>query len=90
MDPGGRFALDWYFRRNVDFLQRVVLLGFAAAGVGWVFVRFALPWLGKREDETDMALLVSGKRASTATWWPPCNSNRPLPRSGARRSWKRP
>ena len=54
----GVFALDWYFQRNVDLLQRLLLLGFAAAGVIWAFARFALPWLGRREDETDMALLV--------------------------------
>ena len=54
----GVFALDWCFQRNVDLLQRLLLLGFAAAAVIWAFVRFALPWLGKREDETDMALLV--------------------------------
>ena len=54
----GVFALDWHFQRNVDLLQRLLLLGFAAAAVIWAFARFALPWLGKREDETDMALLV--------------------------------
>ena len=54
----GVFALDWYFQRNVDLLQRVLLLALAAAGVIWAFVRFARPWLGKREDMTDMALLV--------------------------------
>ena len=55
----GVFALDWYFQRNVDLLQRLLLLGLAAAGVIWAFVRFALPWLGKHEDVTDMALLVA-------------------------------
>ena len=54
----GVFALDWCFQRNIDLLQRLLLLGLAAAGVIWAFVRFALPWLGKREDDTDMALLV--------------------------------
>ena len=42
----------------MDLLQRLLLLGLAAAAVIWAFVRFALPWLGKREDDTDMALLV--------------------------------
>ena len=42
----------------MDLLQRLLLLGLAAAAVIWAFARFALPWLGKREDETDMALLV--------------------------------
>ena len=54
----GVFALDWYFQRNVDLWQRLLLLGLAAAAVIWAFVRFARPWLGKREDVTDMALLV--------------------------------
>lgn len=54
----GTFALDWYFQRHLDFWQRLSLLVFAAAAVMWAFVRFALPWLGKREDETEMALLV--------------------------------
>ena len=54
----GTFALDWYFQRHLDFWQRLLLLVFAAAAVMWAFVRFALPWLGKREDETEMALLV--------------------------------
>ena len=42
----------------MDLWQRLLLLGLAAAAVIWAFVRFALPWLGKREDVTDMALLV--------------------------------
>ena len=46
------------FSDNLDFWQRLLLLVFAAAAVMWAFVRFALPWLGKREDETEMALLV--------------------------------
>ncbi len=54
----GVFALDWCFQRNVDLLQRLLLLGLAAAGVIWAFARFALPWLGKHEDVTEMALLV--------------------------------
>ena len=54
----GVFVLDWQFQRNIDLLQRLLLLGLAAAAVIWAFVRFALPWLGKREDITDMALLV--------------------------------
>ena len=54
----GVFALDWYFQRNVDLWQRLLLLVLAAAGVIWAFARFTLPWLGKREDDTDMALLV--------------------------------
>ena len=52
------FALDWWFERNVDLWQRLLLMGIAAAMAVWAFVRFALPWLGKREDVVDMALLV--------------------------------
>jgi len=52
------FALDWQFQRNIDLWQRLFLLALAAAAVIWAFVRFARPWLGKREDMTDMALLV--------------------------------
>ncbi len=55
----GVFALDWYFQRNVDLWQRMLLLVLAVGRASiWAFARFALPWLGKREDETDMALLV--------------------------------
>jgi hypothetical protein len=54
----GVFALDWCFQRNVDLWQRLLLLGMAGAAVTWAFARLALPWLGKREDDTDMAILV--------------------------------
>jgi hypothetical protein len=54
----GIFALDWCFQRNVDFLQRILLEGVAAAAVLWAVVRFVRPWLGQREDDTEMALLV--------------------------------
>ena len=54
----GIFALDWCFQRNIDLWQRLILLVLAATGVFWAFVRFARPWLGKREDDTEMALLV--------------------------------
>jgi hypothetical protein len=52
------FALDWCFQRNVDIWQRLLLIVLAAAAVIAAFVRFAAPWLGRREDVTDMALLV--------------------------------
>jgi hypothetical protein len=54
----GVFALDWYFQRNVDLWQRLFLLILAAGGVVYAFSRFVRPWLGQREDVTDMALLV--------------------------------
>ena len=54
----GVFALDWSFERNVDLVQRFLLLALAAGGVVWAFIRFARPWLGKQEDVVDMALLV--------------------------------
>ncbi len=54
----GVFALDWWFQRNIDVWQRLLLVGLATGGVAWAFARFARPWLGKREDETDVAILV--------------------------------
>ena len=52
------FALDWSFQRNIDLPQRLLLEGLAAAGILWALARFSPPWLGKREDDTEMALLV--------------------------------
>jgi hypothetical protein len=54
----GVFVLDWCFQRNIDLLQRLFLLGLAVAAVVLAFARFALPWLGKREDDMEMAILV--------------------------------
>jgi len=54
----GVFALDWCFQRNIDLWQRLFLVGLAGAAVIWAVMRFALPWLGKREDDTEMAILV--------------------------------
>ena len=54
----GVFALDWWFQRNIDVWQRLLLVGLATGGVAWAFARFSRPWLGKREDDMDMALLV--------------------------------
>ena len=39
-------------------MQRTVLLLICAAATVWAFRRYALPWLGQRETELDMALLV--------------------------------
>lgn len=52
------FALDWFFQQNVDVWQRLFLVGLAAAAVVWATRRYAWPWLGKREDQLEMALLV--------------------------------
>jgi len=52
------FALDWCFQRNEDLWQRLFLLTGGAIAVGWAMRRYALPWLGKREDHLEMALLV--------------------------------
>jgi len=50
------FAADWLFEMNQ--LQRFLSLLVCAGVVVWAFRRFALPWLGGRETELDMALLV--------------------------------
>ena len=52
------FALDWCFQRNEDVWQRLFLLSAGAIAVGWALRRYAWPWLGRREDHLDMALLV--------------------------------
>ena len=50
------FAIDWLFRESGDIVQRVVLLGLGVAALAWAFVRYALPWLGGREEPMEMAL----------------------------------
>ena len=70
----GTFLVDWLFHTNQ--LQRVVLLVIgrtgnhravgllvAAAGiVVWAFRRYTRPWLGARESEVDMALMVERQK----------------------------
>ena len=53
------FALDVVFQ--LDVLQRVLMLVLAAAGLAWSFRRFAVPELGVREDEIELALQVERK-----------------------------
>lgn len=48
--------LDWLSVMSVA--ERLVAMGIAMGAVAWVFRRYASPWLGRREDEIDMALLV--------------------------------
>jgi hypothetical protein len=55
---GAVFALDWCFQQNEDLWQRLFLLAVGAVAVVWATRRYALPWLGKREDQLEMALLV--------------------------------
>jgi hypothetical protein len=55
---GGIFALDWYFQQNEDLWQRLFLLTVGVAALVWAVRRYALPWLGKREGDLEMALLV--------------------------------
>ena len=55
------FALDWIFQRSDDRWQRAFLLAVGAGGIYWAIRRFALPWLGKREDNLDLALLVQSR-----------------------------
>ena len=50
------FAVDWLFRESGDIVQRIVLLGLGVAALVWAFVRYALPWLGGREEPLEMAL----------------------------------
>jgi hypothetical protein len=52
----GVFALDFLF--SLATPQRVVVLLLASAGVAWSFWKYTLPFLGHRESEIDMALLV--------------------------------
>ncbi len=50
------FAIDVAFQ--MDVLQRVVIIGLAVVGGLWSVRRLALPELGIREDEIELALLV--------------------------------
>lgn len=50
------FAIDWLFRESGDIVQRMVLLALGLAALVWAFVRYALPWLGGREEPAEMAL----------------------------------
>ena len=53
------FAVDVAF--EMDVLQRVLVMALAAAGLAWSFRRYAVPELGVREDEIELALLVEKK-----------------------------
>ena len=53
------FLVDWLF--EMSRAQRSVALLASAAAAIWAFRRFTLPWLGHRETELDMALLVQGQ-----------------------------
>ena len=48
--------LDWLL--DMSMPQRLVAMGICFGTVLWVFYRYALPWLGHRESEVDMALLI--------------------------------
>src|SRR4051794_12652092 len=50
------FAVDVLFSMTV--LQRIVAIGIAVVAIGWAARKYVLPWLGHRETELDMALLV--------------------------------
>lgn len=54
--PAAAFAVDWSLEPGQ--LPRAVLLAGCAIAVLWAFGRFTAPWLGRRETELDMALLV--------------------------------
>ena len=53
---GGALAMDWFLEMSRS--QRIVALVVALGGLVWAVRRYTLPWLGQREDEVDMALLV--------------------------------
>ena len=52
----GAFLIDWLL--EMDQLQRAIALVLYAGATAWMLYRYALPWLGFRETELDMALLV--------------------------------
>ncbi len=47
---------DWLL--DMDYPQRLVMLGACTGGVLWAFYRFSRPWLAWSESLIDMALLV--------------------------------
>ncbi len=53
---GAAFLFDWTL--ELSRLQRIVALAVCLAALGWAFRRFTRPWLGQRETELDMALLL--------------------------------
>lgn len=50
------FFIDWLL--EMDRPQRFVALLICAGVITWAFRRYTLPWLGRKEDELDMALFV--------------------------------
>lgn len=52
----GVFLLDWGF--SLPLAQRLVVMALAIAGVYWAYKTFTEPYLGRQEDDIDMALLV--------------------------------
>jgi len=50
------FLADWWLELNR--LQRLVAMAMGAAAFFWAFRRYTRPWLGQRETELDVALLV--------------------------------
>ena len=50
------FLVDWLF--EMSQLQRAIALAVCLAVLVWAARRYMIPWLGRRETELDMALLV--------------------------------
>jgi len=50
------FLVDWLFEMSP--LQRIVVMVVSACVFFWTFRRYTRPWLGRRETELDVALLV--------------------------------
>jgi hypothetical protein len=58
---GAAFLLDWSLA--MSRAQRVVLLVMVGVAILWAFRRYALPWLGARESEIDLALMVERQQS---------------------------
>jgi hypothetical protein len=56
----GLFMFDWGF--NLDAAQRIVIMAAAAGVILWAFRYLTVPWLGHRETDLDMALLVEQRQ----------------------------
>lgn len=50
------FLFDWLFAMTV--VQRLVLMAISVGVLVWAFRRYTLPWLGRKESELDVALMV--------------------------------
>lgn len=49
-------TLDWLL--DMSLLQRAVSAVLGLSAIGWAFYRYTIPWLGHRESELDLALML--------------------------------